>query len=268
MSDSPQGPGWWLASDGKYYPPEQAPQPQPPPPPPVAPPPVGAPAPAPANKSGGKGCLYALIAVAALVLIAVVGVIAAVAFLGGEAIDSIEDAATQKDCSFLSSSAASDALGQQVDALELSGFTGFLGVGTDNRVLEDSPGCVLVAGNDEIAARVARYQGSDASARFDQERDVADGTSQDQGGGLSLETDAYLSDDEVSTGDEGFCTTSSLLGASGALVRKGDTLVYVSIQPAIGSTGTVPDLDLDAGGFTTDAENCTTAQKVAEKVLG
>src|SRR5262249_44881877 len=25
VSDSPQGPGWWQASDGKYYPPEQAP---------------------------------------------------------------------------------------------------------------------------------------------------------------------------------------------------------------------------------------------------
>jgi hypothetical protein len=25
MSDTPQGPGWWLASDGKFYPPESAP---------------------------------------------------------------------------------------------------------------------------------------------------------------------------------------------------------------------------------------------------
>src|SRR5690554_2550534 len=25
MSDTSQGPGWWLASDGKWYPPEQAP---------------------------------------------------------------------------------------------------------------------------------------------------------------------------------------------------------------------------------------------------
>ena len=25
MSDTPQGPGWWQASDGKFYPPEQAP---------------------------------------------------------------------------------------------------------------------------------------------------------------------------------------------------------------------------------------------------
>ena len=27
MSDSSQGPGWWLASDGKWYPPETAPPP-------------------------------------------------------------------------------------------------------------------------------------------------------------------------------------------------------------------------------------------------
>jgi hypothetical protein len=35
MSDVSQGPGWWLASDGKWYPPEQAPPPPPPPPPPT-----------------------------------------------------------------------------------------------------------------------------------------------------------------------------------------------------------------------------------------
>ncbi|MEJ5255891.1 MAG: hypothetical protein WHS89_11115 [Acidimicrobiales bacterium] len=29
MSDTPQGPGWWQASDGKWYPPEQAPGAQP-----------------------------------------------------------------------------------------------------------------------------------------------------------------------------------------------------------------------------------------------
>ena len=32
MSDTSQGQGWWLASDGKWYPPQQAPQPPPPPP--------------------------------------------------------------------------------------------------------------------------------------------------------------------------------------------------------------------------------------------
>ena len=29
MSDVPQGPGWWLASDGKYYPPQESPPPPP-----------------------------------------------------------------------------------------------------------------------------------------------------------------------------------------------------------------------------------------------
>jgi hypothetical protein len=34
MSDLSQGPGWWVASDGKWYPPQTAPPPPPPPPPP------------------------------------------------------------------------------------------------------------------------------------------------------------------------------------------------------------------------------------------
>jgi hypothetical protein len=37
MSDAPQGPGWWQASDGKWYPPEQAPAGSTPPPGPGAP---------------------------------------------------------------------------------------------------------------------------------------------------------------------------------------------------------------------------------------
>lgn len=41
MSDVQQGPDWWLASDGKWYPPQSRPVP---PPPPIAPPPQAAPA--------------------------------------------------------------------------------------------------------------------------------------------------------------------------------------------------------------------------------
>jgi len=52
MSDAPEGPGWWLASDGKYYAPEQA---SPPPPPSsVAPTAEGS------DKSGGLGWWQAL----------------------------------------------------------------------------------------------------------------------------------------------------------------------------------------------------------------
>src|SRR5436189_1658811 len=45
MSEQSQGPGWWKASDGKWYPPEQAPAAPPPTTAPIAaPPPAGAPA--------------------------------------------------------------------------------------------------------------------------------------------------------------------------------------------------------------------------------
>jgi hypothetical protein len=42
MTDLSQGPGWWLASDGKWYPPESVPPPPPPPPSSTSfPPPLG-----------------------------------------------------------------------------------------------------------------------------------------------------------------------------------------------------------------------------------
>ncbi len=43
MSDTSQGPGWWEASDGKWYPPEQHPNRRPPPPPPQSTAPLQAP---------------------------------------------------------------------------------------------------------------------------------------------------------------------------------------------------------------------------------
>ena len=50
MSDVSQGPGWWLASDGKWYPPQQAPQQT------IAPPqPAAAPAPGGADRPLGPG---------------------------------------------------------------------------------------------------------------------------------------------------------------------------------------------------------------------
>jgi hypothetical protein len=56
MSDGPRGPGWWQASDGRWYPPEAAPAYRVPPP----------------ARPGMNGCLVALIVV--LVLGTVVGI--------------------------------------------------------------------------------------------------------------------------------------------------------------------------------------------------
>jgi hypothetical protein len=79
VSDTSQGPGWWQASDGKWYPPQPPsppPPPAPPPPPSYAlpPPPAGAYAGpiGPPPKSGMSGCLKAFLIV--LVVSTVVGV--------------------------------------------------------------------------------------------------------------------------------------------------------------------------------------------------
>ena len=58
MSDVSQGPGWWIASDGKWYPPEQAPGYAPPTPAPAyapTPAPAAAPTPAGADTPLGPG---------------------------------------------------------------------------------------------------------------------------------------------------------------------------------------------------------------------
>lgn len=70
MSDSAQGPGWWQASDGKWYPP----QPQAPPPPPTTqfapPPPIAQFAPPP--QAGMSGCLkFGLIALGVLAVLGI-----------------------------------------------------------------------------------------------------------------------------------------------------------------------------------------------------
>ena len=108
MSDQPQGAGWWQASDGKWYPPTQAPQATPPvqAPPPipgsaygVPTPPVGQPgmaypagyAVAPPDKQGMSGCAKAAIVIAVLALLLGGGCIAAVAIFRDDLEDSIND---------------------------------------------------------------------------------------------------------------------------------------------------------------------------------
>ena len=99
MSDAPQGPGWWLASDGKYYPPQPGQQPPPPPPPlehdssgsssiPGSPASPGGDESAP--KKTGRWILAA--AAAVLLLLVIGGIVLAALALGGS--DSDSDTAT------------------------------------------------------------------------------------------------------------------------------------------------------------------------------
>lgn len=130
MSEVSQGPGWWLASDGRWYPPEQHPDHQPiatpPPEPPAAPvapvgsagagwsvpadrptppgglPPAGggsSPGRPRGGPSGGGGAGKLVVVALAVVLALVVGGIGLVVVLGGDDDESVEttSAAASKD---------------------------------------------------------------------------------------------------------------------------------------------------------------------------
>lgn len=90
MSDTQQGPGWWQATNGKWYPPESR---QPPPPPANLPPTAFTAAqPIPVVVKNGHGCLWAVLAVVAIGIISLV----VFAFAAGDAVDQAqEDLATE-----------------------------------------------------------------------------------------------------------------------------------------------------------------------------
>jgi hypothetical protein len=91
MSDVSQGPGWWQASDGRWYPPQPA-APVAPPPPPPGPPPVpqwGAPTTKP--KSSNRGCLIALGIVGAVLVLGIVATVIVIAAVGNEVEDRVDE---------------------------------------------------------------------------------------------------------------------------------------------------------------------------------
>lgn len=80
MSDGPQGPGWWQASDGKWYPPQAGRTPPPPP-----------------GRSGASGCLKAvLIAVAVLAAVGIASCVALVVAVDDSADEVDEDLAEER----------------------------------------------------------------------------------------------------------------------------------------------------------------------------
>lgn len=196
-----------------------------------APPNVTPAGPPPPKKSGGKGCIIALVVVGVLIFLAIIGSIMAVTFFGKKASDTLNDAITSKPCTIITSSEAGSVLGGSYESVQLKGFNSLGQVVLDNRVLPDADGCWIrpANGNDGAQGRVAKASGG--SATFKNELTKAKGTSQDQGNGVSIESLAYFSKDVDGLGDEAFCTDMSIVGSSGVVFRKGDSVYYVSITP-------------------------------------
>jgi hypothetical protein len=261
MSDSSQGPGWWQASDGRWYPPQSHPtQPAAPPPPTYgAPPPVAYGTPA-AKKPGMPGWAKVVLILGGILVVLVGGCTVAVGVFANKVSNDLT-----KGCSFLSTAEAKKAFGTDVQTLQLGGITKIANAALDTRVLANAPSCMITPGKDSTIglSRVAKLDSGDAKATFSKELTNAKGVSSDQGNGITVSTDAYLSEEAVKLGDEAFCTTSILTGSSGALVRKGNSLVYVSVAATTAQAENVSNTGL--GDIETT--NCTVAQKVAKAVL-
>ncbi|MDT7708248.1 MAG: hypothetical protein QOG20_3855 [Pseudonocardiales bacterium] len=274
--NAPYGPPPQDPRFARQQPYSQQPYPQPHGPgggqPPYGPPPQQAgPPPGPPRKSSTGRIL--LIAAAVFVVLVVVAGFAVTRLVGGIA-DKVGGLAgdTGAGCDAVAAADVDAALGGSYDLVQLGGGIGAMAAPVlDSRVLAGAPTtCWAVESGDSSGklARIARYSGADATARFAQEKTTAKGTTEERGNGLSVSTDGYLGPD-VQAGDEAFCTTGDMLGSAGALVRRGDTLVYVSTTAAGDGAASVPRIGVDDSGtvgFATDAANCRLAVALAAKV--
>jgi len=273
MSEQPQGPGWWLASDGRYYPPQQQPgypppQPQYPPQQPTYPPqqpgypaqPYRAPAPQPARRGGG--CLKtALVVFVVLIVVFVVGGYFAVRWLGEKGGDLVGVG----DCTITTNAVVTKALETPVTLQKGSGLGGVVSGIIDSRVLPKATSCYGVSSGSDanLLVRIASTTTPGAKTQFAGEVKNSKGvvvsrSTDGQGGSTQVETDPYYGGPVSGLGDEAFCTTLNGTGAIGVLVRKGDRLVYASVGGTTQASG-IPLVDQKTG--------CARAQKLARAVL-
>ena len=216
-----------------------------------------------------SGCLKVVLILVVLGVILFVLLIGGLLLFANRLADSVgvnSDGTVGKACTIIDNAALSQALDSKAEAIQLTGFfDATIGVILDKRVLPNAEDCWITADQTTATGRIAKYVGGDAGSVFQAERQKAAPTSQDQGGGLTLDSSGYFAGDVSGLGDEAFCTGLSPALQAGVLVRRGDTLVYVSLSgPADGS---VPSFGTTTGGVITAPAVCATAQAVARKML-
>jgi hypothetical protein len=210
-----------------------------------------------------SGVLIAVIVVVALVLVG--GTLALRAVLH-KATNNVGGNLIPHDCPVLSNSKAHDLFGDSAEASTIP-LGGLIAPVFDGRVLGDSDSCWVTDADSQRTIILYHREGGDAHARYQQEHDAAQPTSVDKGNGLSLENEGYFDKDVSDLGDEAFCTASSLSGATGVLVRKGDHLLYLSIEPGPdefdpSQLGTNSDT-----GVITNEKLCEDAQQAARAIV-
>jgi hypothetical protein len=218
-----------------------------------------------------SGAAKALLVIGAVVVVLFGGCAALIVVAVDKGADKLNEAAddltpSADGCPFLSADAARRSIADDTELLEIRGLASLAGFALDTRALPDAPSCMFSSQRgDGPLGRVARLKSGDARDVFQAELTKARGITEDRGNGISVESDSYFSKD-VDLGDEAFCTTAGATVMSGVLVRRGDTVVYVSLLP---DQGQLDDIGVDSSGtkLSFDDENCERAQAIARAVL-
>jgi hypothetical protein len=220
-----------------------------------------------------SGCLIAVLVVFGLLVVGGVGVVVLGAVVFHKAKDKLEENVGGKldvipsDCPVLSNSKARDLFGSNAEASTIP-LSGLVAPVFDNRVLGDSGSCWVTNADNQRTIILYHREGGDAHARYQQEHDAAQPTSEDRGNGLTVESEGYFDKDISGLGDEAFCTATAFTGATGVLVRNGDNLLYVSIQPGPDEFDS-SDLDINSDtGVITHEKLCGEAQDAARGIIG
>ncbi len=190
---------------------------------------------------------------AILVVVAIIGFLALGAFFKQFVSDmGIDSNGNLRTCELISQGDVESILGSDAQATPLGGFVdNTIGQLLDNRILPNAPDCWLISGSSSsVTGRLAQQDGN-ASSTF------ADAKRQAQAGG-------YFADD-VSFGDEAFCTAMTDVGSFGILVRRGDSLAYVSLLDAAAMEA--QNFDIGPDGQLVSPQTCDLAGRIAEAVL-
>jgi hypothetical protein len=215
-----------------------------------------------------------LVVLVVVIGLPVVGVYLAVNYVGRKA----EDLVGAGECTLISNSDASDALGAPITLQKGTGLGRIVSGVIDGRILEGAPSCwgtTETTNSSDLATlvRIAVQEKGDAAAAYQEEVRRAKGVvTQDNrdadGNGTTVTTGSYYGNAVSGLGDEAFCTSLGLTGTVGVLVRQGDKLVYSAVGADLQSLG-VPDPSADPSGIKLPdgAATCERAQKLARILL-
>ena len=209
--------------------------------------------PAPATSSG-NGCLKACLIVGAILVVLFFIAVAGLVFLGNQIIKSVpvDEQGNLQACPFVSDDQLSSVLGAGTKAVPLTGlFDATIGLVLDKRVLPDAEDCWITADGADRHRPGSPATRAPTPVRSSRRRSRRRSRRpRTRATASRSRLPGYFAGDVSGVGDEAFCTDFSTALMEGVLVRKGDTLVYVSLQ-----------------GTDSAESTCQQAQQVAQAIL-